>query len=311
MKFFKRALEKIHNKVFASFNVKQDSILMLSGLHYMQNLLANDKVKKITDAEFKVYSQWGEDGIIAFLVSKLNIKNKVFIEFGVEDYTESNTRFLLKQFNWSGLVIDGSKENIEYINNDEIMWRYNLSTLQAFINKDNINELISAYTSEKDIGLLSIDIDGNDFWVWKAINVINPRIVICEYNNLFGGDLSLTIPYDSSFVRNKSHYSNLYFGASISALKGLAVEKGYVYIGSNSSGCNAFFVRKDLVSQLPIEVNNNFVKSNVRESRDKKGKLNYIDKSQQLNEIKDMSLLDIESNSIKKISEIFSLKNIR
>jgi hypothetical protein len=307
MKLLKRTFRKILNKIFASSYAKQDSILMMNGLQCMQSMLANDNIKKLSDAEFKVYSQWGEDGIIAFLVSKLEIENNVFIEFGVENYTESNTRFLLKQFNWSGLVIDGSKDNIDYINNDEIMWKYNLTALKAFITKDNINELISSYTSEKDIGLLSIDIDGNDYWIWKAINVINPRIVVCEYNTLFGGDLSLTIPYDQSFVRNQSHHSNLYFGASICALKDLAIDKGYKFIGSNSSGCNAFFIRKDLFSQLSIEVNNDFIKSNVRESRDNQGKLNYLNREDQLSEIMNMSLFDIKSNTTQNISEIFSL----
>jgi hypothetical protein len=307
MKLFRRAFRKLINKIFASSSTKADSILMMNGIQCMHSMLSIDNLKTLNDTEFKVYSQWGEDGIIAYLVSKLNIENNIFIEFGVENYTESNTRFLLKQFNWSGLVIDGSKENIDYIKKDEIMWKYNLTPLQAFITKDNINDLISSYTTEKDIGLLSIDIDGNDYWIWESIEVINPRIVICEYNNLFGGEQSVTIPYDPFFVRNELHYSNLYFGCSISALKNLATKKGYSFVGSNSAGNNAFFIRNDLREGFPLEVKNDFIESRFRESRNKNGDLNFFDRASQLNEIKHLQLLDIESNNLDKISKLFSI----
>ena len=307
MKLFRRSFRKLLNKIFASSFAKADTILMMNGIQCMQSMLSIDNLKTLNDTEFKVYSQWGEDGIIAFLVSKLNIENNIFIEFGVENYTESNTRFLLKQFNWSGLVIDGSKENIDYIKKDEIMWKYNLTALQAFITKDNINGLISSYTSEKDIGLLSIDIDGNDYWVWDSIEAVSPRIVICEFNNLFGGDNSLTIPYDPFFVRNESHYSNLYYGCSISALKNLASKKGYYFIGSNSAGNNAFFIRNDLKESFPLEVKNDFTESNIREARDKNGELNFFDRARQLNEIKHLQLVDTNSNNLDKISKLFSI----
>ena len=307
MRYLKHIFKKIISKLFATLDAKQDAIIMMNGYLCVQNILVNNNIEKLSDAEFKVYSQWGGDGIIAFLISKISVSNHIFIEFGVENYTESNTRFLLKYFNWNGMVIDSSKNNIDYINNDEIMWKNGITAIQAFINKDNINDIISSYTKEKDIGLLSIDVDGNDYWIWKSIDVVHPRIVICEYNNLFGGDLLLTVPYDPLFEREKYHYSHLFFGSSIAALKNLASDKGYLYIGSNSSGNNAFFVRKDLASQIPIEVNDKFIQSNIRESRNKKGKLNYLNRVDQLKEIKNMSLLDIETNSIKKISDLFSL----
>lgn len=99
--------------------------------------------KDIGDNEFKVFSQWGEDGIIQFLIDNIDIKEKTFIEFGVENYTESNTRFLLQNNNWRGLVIDGSEENISYIKNDSIYWKHNIKAECAFITKDNINQLIN------------------------------------------------------------------------------------------------------------------------------------------------------------------------
>ena len=136
------------------------------------------------ESEFRVFSQWGEDGIIQFLLQHVSIKQPLFIEFGVENYTESNTRFLLTNNQWSGIVIDGSDENIEYIKKDPIYWATNLKAVSAFITKDNINELITQNGITGDIGILSIDIDGNDYWVWQAIDCVSPSIIICEYKYL-------------------------------------------------------------------------------------------------------------------------------
>ncbi len=200
---------------------------------------------KLVDYEFQVFSQWGEDGIIQFLIRNLNIDKKIFIEFGVEDYTQANTRFLLVNNNWSGLVIDGSEANILKVKSDEIYWNFNLKAVRAFITKDNINEIIVQNGIKGEIGILSIDIDGNDYWVWQAINVIDPTIVIIEYNHRFERDLSVTIPYDENFVRSTFHHSMIYFGASLKALCRLANSKGYAFVGCNSNGVNAFFVKKD------------------------------------------------------------------
>ena len=150
----------------------------------------DDSYSSIQDTEFKVFSQWGEDGIIQYLINKIPIKNKIFIEFGVDTYVEANTRFLLENDNWSGLVLDGSLKNIEYIKRSDLYWKYDLIAKNIFINKENIDNVLKEYIDSnnfsKDIGLLSIDIDGNDYYVWEAIKCISPVIVICEYNWIFG-----------------------------------------------------------------------------------------------------------------------------
>jgi hypothetical protein len=246
--------------------------------------------------EFKVFSQNGEDGIIQFLLRKLVIKEKVFIEFGVENYLESNTRFLLKNNNWSGLVLDGSKDDINYIKNDPIYWKHNLTAVQAFITKDNINELITKSGIIGEIGLLSIDIDGNDYWIWEAIDVINPAIVIIEYNFRFGKDKAVTIPYDENFVRSKAHYSTIYYGASLKALVQLGKKKGYTFVGCNSTGCNAFFVRTDLkpseIKELTVE--DGYVAGKFRESRNKSGKLIYLSHQEELQILSSLPLVDMQ-----------------
>ncbi len=234
--------------------------------------------KSLNANEFRVFSQWGEDGIIQFLLNHIKIERQIFVEFGVENYTESNTRFLLSNNNWAGLVIDGSEENINFIKQDPIYWQHNLKAVHAFIDKDNINHLIAENGIKGEIGLLSIDIDGNDYWIWQAIDVVNPAIVIVEYNYRFGKDKAVTIPYDEKFIRDQAHYSMIYYGASLKALYLLAQKKGYIFIGCNSAGNNAFFVRQDLkpdyIKEMTVE--DGYRIAQFRESRNKQGKLLYL-----------------------------------
>lgn len=262
--------------------------------------------QNINDYEFKVSSQWGEDGIIQHLVKSIEIKNKVFFEFGVEKYTESNTRFLLQNNHWKGLVIDGSDENISYIKNDPIYWKNNLKAECAFITKDNINQLITKNGINGDIGILSVDIDGNDYWIWKAIDCISPRIVICEYNSHFGDTYKVSIPYDNNFVREKKHHSNIYYGASISALDFLAKKKGYSLVGSNLAGNNVFFVRNDLMTDTKaLTPKEAYRVSQFREARDESGSLTFNDIKFNLKLISNLELINVETDELIKIEQIF------
>jgi hypothetical protein len=260
-----------------------------------RQLQSLDKLE-LQDNEFQVFSQWGEDGIIQMLLRHIEIPNKIFIEFGVENYTESNTRFLLINDNWAGLVIDGSPEHISYIKQDSIYWQHNLKAVQAFIDKDNINKIIAENGIKGDIGILSIDIDGNDYWVWQAIDVVAPAIVIIEYNSRFGKDKAVTIPYDPSFVRSEAHYSMLYAGASLKALYNLGKAKGYSFVGCNSVGNNAFFVRQDLkpTAIKELTVAEGYIASQFRESRDEKGNLSYLSWDEGNKILSSLPLVDLE-----------------
>jgi hypothetical protein len=234
-------------------------------------------------AEFSVFSQWGEDGIIQHLIRHIAVPRNIFVEFGVENYLESNTRFLLTNNNWAGLVIDGSAKSIEFIKRDEIHWRHNLKAEHSFITRDNICDLIRRNGITGEIGLLSIDIDGNDYWVWEAIDAVVPSIVVIEYNARFGPDRAVTIPYDAGFVRTIAHHSNVYFGASLAALCLLGKRKGYSFVGCNTAGNDAFFVRSDLrPPDLPeLTSQAGFVRSQYRESRDAQGALTFLTEEQE------------------------------
>lgn len=261
----------------------------------------------LQDHEFKTYSQWGEDGIIQYLIHSVAIPNKVFIEFGVQDYRESNTRFLLQNNNWSGLILDSSREYVERIKAEPLYFRNNLRAVCAFIDRDNINNLLTDNGISGDIGLLSIDIDGMDYWVWEAITCISPRIVICEYDSLLGPQRAVVTPYNKSFDRLKAHYSFLYGGASIVALSILAKKKGYSLVGSNSNGVNAFFVRNDVLGSLkPLTPQEAYVKAQFRNSHDEQGEKTFLGFEDALRVIADLPLYDVEADRIVKIRDIHS-----
>lgn len=251
--------------------------------------------RSLCEYECQVYSQWGEDGLIQYLIRQVVIEHPIFVEFGVENYTESNTRFLLMNNHWSGLVIDGADRNIEFIKRDPIYWRHNLKAECAFVTAENINELLKASGVDGDIGLLSIDIDGNDYWVWDAVKVVSPRIVIVEYNARFGPHRAVTVPYDPSFNRAEAHYSRIYYGASLAALVSLGSRKGYDFVGCNSAGNNAFWVRRDVrPSALPImTASEGFVPSQFRESRRRDGTLAFLSMDEEQRILNDLPLVDI------------------
>lgn len=279
--------------------------LILSAGFEVQRVRQLPASTPLREVEFRVFSQWGEDGILQFLTSHMEIKHDIFIEFGVEDYSESNTRFLLLKDGWSGLVLDGSETNVQKIRQNRDFWRHDLQARCAFISPANINRLIQEAGIQGDIGVLSVDIDGNDYWVWKAIEGISPRIVICEYNSVFGPNHALTIPYQEDFYRTRAHCSNLYWGSSLQAFCRLGQTKGYTFVGSNRAGVNAFFVRNDLAMPFhhptPEE---GFVQSRFRESRNERGKLSFLRGAERGKAIESMELLDLDKGSMVAIRDL-------
>ncbi|MEV3822111.1 hypothetical protein [Aeromonas dhakensis] len=255
--------------------------------------LNNNAVSSLQDAEFRVFSQFGDDGIIQHLINILDIKSSMFIEFGVENYNEANTRFLLENNNWRGLVIDAESSNIEYIKKTQNYWRHDLTALCGFVTAENINDIIADAGFAGDIGLLHIDVDGNDYWIWKAINVVRPAIVIVEYNSLFGSKRSITIPYEPDFIRHVKHHSGLYAGASLNALCYLAKEKGYKFIGCNSAGNNAYFVIDELTGALTeLSCEQGYILAKFREHRDEQGMLTFTPGVDAIEEIRGMPVFN-------------------
>ncbi len=293
-------LQKLRQSILAflgldAFGIRQGILLTRS--------LENRSYPDISEAEFKIFSQFGEDGIIQYLLKHVPIENRTFIEFGVEDFMESNCRFLMMKDNWQGFVIDGSERNIGRLKESYFYWMHELQAKQAFITKENVNDLLSESGFDSDLGILSIDIDGVDYFVWDAISYYKPRILIMEYNANFGAERKITIPYRADFQRTKAHSSNLLWGSSLAALESLSRDKGYALVGVNSSGNNAFFVREDLIAAPLQRLNASeaFRPSLYRESRDPKGKLSHVSYKDRAAFLKGSLVFNVETEEIEKL----------
>jgi hypothetical protein len=251
---------------------------------------------RLGDHEFQVYSQWGEDGIIDHLVRHVPVARRFFVEFGVESYREANTRFLLSQGGWSGVILDSDADAVAAIRRDPICWRHHLEVVNAFIRRDNINDLLAQNGAAGAIALLSIDVDGNDYWIWEAITVTQPAIVIVEYNAIFGPDRAVAIPYDADFRRETAHWSGVYVGASLRALVGLGRRKGFAFVGTNRAGNNAFFVQRD---RLPagwreLSAEEGFTPAQFRDGRNERGELAYFSPEKAAQVIAHLPLVEVE-----------------
>lgn len=260
----------------------------------------------LSDFEFKVFSQWGEDGIIQHLTQHLHIRNRTFIEFGVEDFSESNCRYLMMKDAWRGFVIDGSPQHVARLKASPTYWRYQLTAREAFITRDNIAALLDESGFARDAGILSVDIDGNDWFVLEALSAWRAAIIIVEYNAVFGNRRAVSVKYDPDFVRNRKHFSNLYWGASLPAFDHLLRPRGYEFVGTNSVGSNAFFVRSDLINaHVPaVSVADGFRDVVFRDSRDKRGNLNFLSGQPRLDQIADLALVDVATGAMLKVRDL-------
>jgi hypothetical protein len=205
----------------------------------------------------KIFSQFDEDGIIQEIFRRIGYRNKRFVEFGVGTGIENNTVALLLQ-GWRGLWIEGSDSSVAKIRQTfaNVLADGRLTLTHAFITTETINHLIGAW-KEGEIDLLSIDIDGNDFYVLDAVDVVSPRALVLEYNAKFPPPMAIAQRYNAEH----KWAMNDYYGASLEALTRLCHRRGYSLVGCNFAGANAFFVRNDLVDgkfQSPFSAENHY-----------------------------------------------------
>jgi hypothetical protein len=282
-----------------------DDAKILSAQILIETIRRKGMLEDLGQAEFQVFSQFGDDGIIQYLIHALDVQEETFIEFGSSNYVESNTRFLAEYNDWRGLLIDGDRRNIEYIKRGPSHWRHDVTAVAAFVTRDNINKLFRDNGFEGGLGLLSIDIDGNDYWVWEAISVVRPVIVVSEYNSTFGWEHAVTVPYDAAFDRFKAHYSGLFWGASLKALCLLAERKGYLHVGCNRAGNNAYFVRSDKIGSLKARSpTDSYRGSSYRESRDRAGRMSLLRGKHRFEAIQDLDVVDVSGNRTLKLRDL-------
>jgi hypothetical protein len=206
----------------------------------------NADPKRLLRYGAKVFSQNEEDGMIQEVFRRIGTGQRTFIEFGVETGVQCNTVKLLLD-GWRGLWLEGSATDVAEIRRSLARYLSNggLTVNEAMVTAENVNDLFRQAGFSGEIDLLSVDIDFNDYWVWKAIEVVKPRLVVIEYNATLRPPMSLTVPYQPTMQWDGSNY----FGASLEALVKLGHAKGYRVVGCNFSGTNAFFVRDDLCGE--------------------------------------------------------------
>ena len=235
----------------------KESASMLA-LYTLKQQVVEEHKNPLNKYELIIYSQNGEDGILFHIFSKIGTTNRQFVEFGIGDGKQCNTANLSINFGWRGLLIEIDEKRAaaaRYYYRTKLPQSVDsVKVVNAKVTKDNINALLVENQIEHELDLLSIDIDGNDYWVWEAIDTVQPRVVVIEYNASFGDKKSITVIYDPNFDRFSKHPLGYYHGASLQALTNLATKKGYVLVGCDSTGTNAFFVRKDVAENKIEEI---------------------------------------------------------
>ncbi|MFZ5910934.1 MAG: hypothetical protein ACOYYU_13045 [Chloroflexota bacterium] len=238
---------------------RQDQILL--SLKYRELVQTQDKGLDFEQVGFNLYSPTYEDGILLYIFSLIGTTNKKCVDIGAGSVKGSTVANLIVNHGFKGLLIDGNSQSIQlvkkyYANHPETRFSPP-QAVSAMITAENVNELLNEYGYVGNIDLLCLDIDGMDYWILKAIDVVSPQVLVVEYQDILGPDKAWTVPYKPDF--NLQDYpvnrkENNYCGASLSAFVSLCKHKGYRLVGCNKGGWNAFFVREGVCEAFLPEV---------------------------------------------------------
>lgn len=240
----------MRDKFSAATQVAMRNLYHFYQLHHHETEKIN-----IHTAGFSCFSQFEEDGKILFILAVIGVKQGSFVEIGSDDGLNSNCANLALNFGWHGLFIDGNKRSISrgkyFYNRYPNPYGYKPVFIHSKVTRENINELIDRHGLTGEVDLLSLDIDGNDYWIWDALTVIQPRMVIIETHIIYG-NRNIVMPYDANYSFPGIHPQ--YHGASPVAMVKLGEKKGYRLVGANQLGFNFIFVRNDLGTDILKEV---------------------------------------------------------
>ena len=269
---------------------------------------ASHNFKELWDAEVKVYSQWGEDGILDYICEAIGISKPNVIEIGSGNFIECNSRFLAESRNANIIAVDGRNDLIDTVNTSSVFWKSFIIPLVDWVTPSKINSIIQLGENRfGKIDIFSIDLDGNDYWILKEANLNQIDIVVLEYNPLFGAIKEVTVPRDDEFNRYKKHFSGLYYGASLKAYINLLNNKNFSFIGTNRVGSNAFFIKSNLLDNFKISTPSNlekYVDWRIRESRDISGRLSYLSGKDRLEIIKELPLIELTTQSEVNVASL-------
>ena len=258
------------------------------------------------DAEFSAFSQFGEDGVIEYLIRRCDISPATFVEIGVEDYEEANTRFLAEHRLWRGLIVDQNPRLADDLAETRLNWRAQVRAASAFVTRENVRDVVAPFVAGERLGILSIDIDGSDYWVLEELVELAPAMIVVEYNSLFGSTAPVTIPYDAGFDRTHGELHSVYYGASLAAFDHLLAPRGYALVGCTSAGNNAFFVHSDHLGDVPSRsVADAYRPRHFAEHRAADGSLSgIVDTREQLHDVRQLPLVDVRDGRAITVADL-------
>lgn len=270
-----------------------------------------DDVRLLWDAEYSVFSQWGEDGILDFLCLRLGISRPAIIDFGAGDISTANGRWILTHLGGSAVFVDARADLPETLRTSGLPFVSNTWALRRYITDEDASD-----TYDEGVGLLDgavdifmLDLDGQDYWILRSIKNLAAKVVVLEYMGLLGSQYCLTVPREPHFDRTQAHHSWLYYGASLPAYLDLMSRRGYQFVGTNSQRTNAFFVRSDLTGSLgegflsSMLTINNYVDSRINESRDLAGNLTFHQSDSRCLLIADQPFLNTVTGEVKALRD--------
>lgn len=228
---------------------------------YRQMLSSGKPLPPFSECGFKVFSQTDEDGLLLLLFAVLGTTDRRCVEICAGDGIECNSANLILNHGWNGTLVDGSPVNVamgqRFYRQHRLTYTNPPRFLCEWVTRGGLNGALEKAGVSGDLDLLSLDLDGVDYWIWEALEIIRPRVVVLEYQDILGPDRSLTVPYADDFDCRKYPMTDggpNFAGASLSAFVKLGRRKGYRLVGVNRLGFNAFFVRADLAPEALPEV---------------------------------------------------------
>lgn len=293
-RLLRNALASLYHS--SSRNLENKYLLGVTAIKSQRSCYPN--LSDIRQAEVRVFSQNGEDGILDFIFEQLQLIKPNILEIGVGDFTECNSKFA-NFFRSAGVYLLDSDKGLSQIYERYRSRRINSRFFfeQTWIDTANAKEIFSRAKSKlATIDVLSIDIDGNDFWVLREIPLDGVQVIIVEYNPSLSDSKPITVVYDPSFDRTKKHYSWKYYGATLEAFQDLLEGRGFSFIGATSQGTNAFFVKSDFVNLFRKVIKNTSEYKNLdsREARNQEGALSFIDIRSEREILKDLPFVDVQ-----------------
>lgn len=204
------------------------------------------KVPPFAEVGFREFSQNGEDGILLLIFALIGTTSKRAIELCAGDGIECNTANLIINHGWDALLVDGDAANVATAqtfyaaHGNTALWPPTVA--QAWLTAENVNDIVASAGFSGPIDLLSLDLDGIDYWIWRALDTVQPRVVVVEFQTAWGPEHAMTVRYDPQFMPTNGQGA----GASLAAFVKLGQEKGYRLVGCERLGFNAVFLRNDV-----------------------------------------------------------------